>query len=89
MLKVIRKPVETVEETKEETKMNWSLKKKVLVGLGVLGTAALGVFAYGKLNPEEEVTCNNQESRDEDQNDYDDEELRELEAMEKAEETQE
>lgn len=33
-------------------KVKWSLKKKILVGLGILGTGALGIFAYGRKNAE-------------------------------------
>lgn len=97
MLKITRKPKqveETVEKTEEEMKMNkWSLKKKVLLGVGVLATAAVGVFAYGQLKPEEEFDYTEQDSEGT-SHDYDDKEelqrdLNELEAMEKAEEAQE
>ena len=97
MLKIKRKPqnevIEQLEETKEEGKMkSWTLKKKIIVGLGVLGTAALGALAYGQLKPEEEVHYN--DSNEDDESDvYDDEELendlKELEELEKAEEAQE
>ena len=91
MLKIIKKqPVETVEETKEETtmKVNWSLKKKILVGLGVIGTGVLGVLAYGKCTESNEVQVENEDEDENELDDCDDEELRELEALEKAEETE-
>ena len=36
-----------------KVKVKWSLKKKLLVGLGILGTGALGIFAYGKKSAED------------------------------------
>ena len=97
MLKIVkRKPeveVEKLEETKEESKMKnvfkgWSLKKKVLVGAGVLATAVVGVFAYGQMKPEDEVALQDQESyenREDGEDDYDDEEMKELIEMENEE----
>ncbi len=39
-------------KNEEDGKMKekWSLKKKLLVGVGALGGLVLGVFAYGKNN---------------------------------------
>ena len=48
---------------------NWSLKKKLTVGIAAIGTALLGVFAYGKYNQELET----EENFDEDE-DFDEEE---------------
>jgi hypothetical protein len=31
---------------------NWSLKKKLTVGIAAIGTTLLGIFAYGKYNKE-------------------------------------
>lgn len=31
---------------------NWSLKKKIMVGVGAIGASILGIFAYGKMNQE-------------------------------------
>lgn len=59
------------ENNEEEVKMGWSLKKKVLVGLGVVGAGVVGVIAYGMGNKEIEVNCEEQESEDEGY--YDDE----------------
>ena len=36
------------EKEETEVKVKWSLKKKLLIAGGVVGTAVLGVFAYGK-----------------------------------------
>lgn len=55
--------------TEEDVKMNvkWSLKKKLLVAGGLVGSVVLGIFAYGKTNGEEPE---NEESF-EDEEDYD------------------
>ena len=53
---------------------NWSLKKKLLVGAGVLVTGALGVLAYGKSKQENTVEYNgNDENEDYEDEDYEDE----------------
>ena len=36
------------EKEETEMKVKWSLKKKLIIAGGVVGTAVLGVFAYGK-----------------------------------------
>lgn len=85
-MKITRKIKQQVEESKEEMKMkNWSLKKKILVGMGVLGTAVVGAIAYGMSRSEDEVDYQDDESEDDESDVYDDEELRELEEMEKEE----
>lgn len=80
-----------VDKNKEENKMkNWSLKKKVVVGLGVLGTAALGVIAYGRSKEEEVVNYNSDRDEDyEDDSDYEDEnETYDAEEVEEVDETE-
>ena len=93
MLRIVRKPqveVEQLEETKEEKKMTllkgWSLKKKLLVGAGVVATVVGGVFAYGQLKPEDEVELEDREAdeaEDGEFDDYDNEDIdREAELLE-------
>lgn len=69
------------EKKEEEPKMKgWSLKKKVIVGLGVLGTAAIGAIAYGKSKQEPVNYVGNDEDEDDsDDYDSDDEESEEAE----------
>jgi hypothetical protein len=90
-MKFVEKIQTKLAKTKEERKMkNWSLKKKVLVGMGVLGAAAVGVVAYGRSKQEDEVTYEGDEFEDEDYEDYDDEEdAEEVESNTNYEETQE
>ena len=69
-------------EKEEEPKMkSWSLKKKVIVGLGVLGTAAIGAIAYGKSKQEDPVNYVGDDEDEDDSDDYesDDEENEEAE----------
>lgn len=71
-MKVTEKVKGLVKKTKEDNKMkNWSLKKKVIVGMGVLGTAALGVIAYGRSKQDE--TVNYDPSSDDEDYDYEEE----------------
>lgn len=52
----LKEIIKIIFEKKEEdvkVKVKWSLKKKVLVGLGILGTSILGIFAYGKKHAED------------------------------------
>lgn len=60
---------EKIEKIKEENNVykNWSLKKKILVGLGVLGAAAVGVVAYSKSTEED---LDNEDVYDEDEDEY-------------------
>ena len=51
---------------------NWTWKKKLLVGAGVLGTAVVGALAYGKTRKEEDVTYQG-DSEDEDDYEYESE----------------
>ena len=70
------------EKKEEEPKMKgWSLKKKVIVGLGVLGTAAIGAIAYGKSKQEDPVNYVGNDEDEDDSDDYesDDEESEEAE----------
>lgn len=69
------------EKKEEEPKMKgWSLKKKVIVGLGVLGTAAIGAIAYSKSKQEPVNYVGNDEDEDDsDDYDSDDEESEEAE----------
>ena len=94
-MKIVRKQpkIELVEvtEPKEGIMMkvgNWSLKKKILVGAGVVGTAILGVFAYCQCTQTDEVEYDGSDLEDEEDGEveYDDEELAELVQMEKEEE---
>lgn len=57
----------------EEEKLmkNWSLKKKVLVGLGVVGTGIVGAIAYGKSKQEDQIEL--EQEFEDDEFDYDDE----------------
>ena len=94
MLRIVRKPqveVEQLEETKEESKMKnvfkgMSLKKKLLIGAGVVATVVGGVFAYGQLKPEDEVELEDREAdeaEDGEFDDYDNEDIdREAELLE-------
>lgn len=65
-----------------KVKEKWSLKKKLLVGVGALGGLVLGIFAYGR---------NNEELHDEDDEfedevyDYGTDESEELEEEEEIE----
>jgi hypothetical protein len=66
---------EKIEKTEEEKKMTKvSLRKKIFIGMGLAGAAALGVIALGmgkKENQTEEGSTD--EDDDEDYDDYDDE----------------
>ena len=54
-----------VEEKKEEKKMkNWSLKKKVLIGMGVLAAGVVGVVTYGRSKQEDHFDGNSYEDDD-------------------------
>lgn len=60
-------------EEEPKMKLNWSLRKKLLVGAGVLGTAALGIIAYGKSKQETDVEYNNEDQDEEYDDDYESE----------------
>ena len=71
-------------KNEEDCKMKekWSLKKKLLIGAGVLGGLVLGVFAYGKNN--EELFEDDDEFEDENY-DYETDETEGLEEEEEVE----
>ena len=43
---------------------NWSLKKKIMVGVGAIGASILGIFAYGKMNQEVQLEDDFDEDED-------------------------
>lgn len=90
---VVEVKAEETQQSKEGIMMkigSWSLKKKILVGMGAIGAAALGAIAYGRYVKDEEVEYNGSEDDDEDEDEddeygVDDDELAELERMEQEE----
>lgn len=81
MLRAVKvKKTEEVIENKEESKVKikWSLKKKLLVGAGVVATAVVGVLAYGS-SKKNECTESNEFGGTDDDDDEDCEDAREFE----------
>lgn len=71
-------------EEEPKMKLNWSLRKKLIVGAGVLGTAALGIIAYGKSKQETEVEYSENDQDEE----YDDDDESEDDDQDAGEETE-
>ena len=80
MLKMVKqedeKEIELVEETKEEKSMfgkiaGWSLKKKILVGVGAVGAGVVGALLLGSKGNQGE-NSNEEQFEDEDCEDYED-----------------
>lgn len=60
-------------EEEPKMKLNWSLRKKLLVGAAALGTAAIGIIAYGKSKQEDAVEYSEDDQDEEDDDDYESE----------------
>lgn len=43
---------------------NWSLKKKLAIGVAAIGASILGIFAYGKMNQETQLEDDFDEDED-------------------------